>query len=44
MSNPTVVLDSETEDAIKDHNEIRDAVTEVARHQVGTDAWYAALG
>ncbi|MGW0252356.1 hemerythrin domain-containing protein [Nocardia goodfellowii] len=33
----------ETLDAIHDHNEIRDAVAEVARHQVGTDNWYAAV-
>jgi hypothetical protein len=36
-------VEAETLDAIHDHNEIRDAVTEVARHQVGTDAWYAAV-
>ena len=28
-------VEGETLDAIHDHNEIRDAVTEVARHQVG---------
>src|SRR6201984_2634475 len=33
----------ETLDAIKDHNEIRDAVAEVARHQVGTDEWFGAV-
>ncbi|WP_043721128.1 hemerythrin domain-containing protein [Nocardia asiatica] len=33
----------ETLDAIHDHNEIRDAIAEVARHQVGTDDWYAAV-
>jgi hypothetical protein len=36
-------VEEETLDAIHDHNEIRDAVTEVARHQVGTDAWYAGV-
>jgi hypothetical protein len=36
-------VEEETLDAIGDHNEIRDAVTEVARHQVGTDGWYAAV-
>ena len=36
-------VEEETIDAIHDHNEIRDAVTEVARHQVGTDEWYAAV-
>ncbi|MGW4094869.1 hemerythrin domain-containing protein [Nocardia sp. NPDC004750] len=35
--------EDETLDAIHDHNEIRDAVAEVARHQVGTDNWYAAV-
>src|SRR3982751_2143337 len=33
---------NETRDAIKDHNEIRDAVASVARHAVGTAEWYAA--
>ena len=37
-------VEDETLDAIHDHNEIRDAVTEVARHQVGTDEWFAAVG
>jgi hypothetical protein len=36
-------VEDETLDAIHDHNEIRDAVTEVARHAVGSDAWYAAV-
>ncbi|WP_227981978.1 hemerythrin domain-containing protein [Nocardia spumae] len=35
--------EDETLDAIGDHNEIRDAVAEVARHRVGTDEWYAAV-
>jgi len=35
--------DDETEDAIKDHNEIRSAVAAVARHPLGSDAWYAAV-
>ena len=35
--------DDETEDAIKDHNEIRDAVAAVARHPLGSDGWYAAV-
>src|ERR1700749_3659449 len=35
-------VEGETLDAIHDHNEIRDAVTEVARHQVGTDEWFGA--
>jgi hypothetical protein len=33
----------ETEDAIHDHNDIRDAVAAVAAHEVGTDDWYAAV-
>jgi hypothetical protein len=36
--------DAETFDAIGDHNEIRDAVTDVPRHQVGTKEWFAAVG
>lgn len=33
----------ETEDAIKDHNEIRDAVAAVAGHTVGSADWYEAV-
>jgi hypothetical protein len=36
--------EAETLDAIKDHNEIRDAVTEVARYQAGAREWFAAVG
>lgn len=36
--------EEETEDAIKDHNEIRDAAAEVDRHEVGSPAWFAAVG
>jgi hypothetical protein len=36
-------VEAETLDAIKDHNEIRDAVGEVARHQVGTGGWFGAV-
>src|SRR6202034_1694480 len=39
----TAGVEDETLDAIHDHNEIRDAVTEVARHPVGSDGWYAAI-
>ncbi|TAL87501.1 MAG: cation-binding protein [Rhodanobacter sp.] len=35
--------DAETEDAIGDHNEIRDAVAKVASHAVGDDAWFDAI-
>ena len=34
----------ETDDAIKDHNEIRDAIAEVAGKPVGSDAWFDAVG
>jgi len=33
----------ETEDAIKDHNEIRDAVEAVGKHKVGTNSWFKAV-
>src|SRR5215472_17133915 len=36
-------VEGETLDAIHDHNEIRDAVTEVARNSAGSDDWYAAV-
>ena len=36
-------VEDETLDAIHDHNDIRDAVAEVARHPVGSDDWYAAV-
>lgn len=35
--------EAETEDAIGDHNEIRDAVAAVADHAVGSDGWYGAI-
>ncbi len=34
----------ETKDAVKDHNEIRDAIAEAARQPVGSDAWWKAVG
>ncbi len=34
---------SETRDAIKDHNDIRDAVAQVARHKAGSPAWRKAV-
>jgi hypothetical protein len=34
----------ETEDAIDDHNKIRDAVAESRRHRVGTKVWFEAVG
>ena len=35
--------ESETKDAIKDHNEIRDAIAEAAKHEVGSEAWWQAV-
>jgi hypothetical protein len=32
-------VEEETEDAIKDHNELRDAVVGAGRHEVGSDGW-----
>ena len=36
--------EEETDDAIRDHNKIRDAIAESRRHAVGTDAWFEAVG
>ena len=36
-------VEEEVEDAIHDHNEIRDAIREVAQHEVGSDAWWEAV-
>lgn len=33
----------ETEDAIEDHNEIRDTAQAVDKHAIGTDDWFAAV-
>jgi hypothetical protein len=35
--------EGETLDAIKDHNEIRDAISEVARHDAGSPGWHDAI-
>src|SRR6476660_5847586 len=35
--------EEETEDAVKDHNEIRDAVAEVERRPIGSDGWFEAV-
>lgn len=35
--------EEETEDAISDHNAIRDAIADAARHDVGSDGWWAAV-
>ncbi|MNE09108.1 hypothetical protein D3C80_1017760 [compost metagenome] len=37
-------VQGETEDAIQDHNKLRDAVRAVAEHAVGSPAWFAAVG
>lgn len=34
----------ETEDAIEDHNDIRDTGKAVDQHKVGSDAWFEAIG
>ena len=34
----------ETKDAVGDHNDIRDAVAESARHEVGSAPWWKAVG
>lgn len=36
-------VEDETLDAIKDHNEIRDAVAAVGREQVGSPEWFKAV-
>lgn len=36
-------VESETKDAIKDHNEIRDAIREADKHSVDTEAWWKAV-
>jgi hypothetical protein len=41
--NPEGDVDDEVEDAIKDHNEIRDAVRKAREHEVGTDGWWTAV-
>ncbi len=35
--------ESETEDAIHDHNDIRDAVAKVGDQAMGSDGWYEAI-
>ncbi|MDQ2723200.1 MAG: hemerythrin domain-containing protein, partial [Actinomycetota bacterium] len=35
--------EGETEDAIEDHNEIRDAVASVVEHRVGSTEWFGAV-
>jgi hypothetical protein len=35
--------EDETDDAIRDHNKIRDGITEANRHPVGSDEWWAGV-
>lgn len=39
----TKTVEDETLDAIKDHNEIRDAIAAVGRQQAGTPEWIKAV-
>jgi hypothetical protein len=41
--NPAGDPEDETEDAITDHNAIRDAVRAAGRHQPGTEEWFEAV-
>ncbi|QNN52588.1 hemerythrin domain-containing protein [Nocardioides mesophilus] len=36
-------VEEEVEDAVKDHNDIRDAIRTVGRHEVGSDDWWQAV-
>jgi hypothetical protein len=36
--------EDEAEDAIDDHNKIRDAVREAAQHEIDSDDWWKAVG
>lgn len=36
-------LDEEVEDAVKDHNDIRDAIRQVGKCKVGSDKWFEAV-
>jgi hypothetical protein len=36
--------EEETEDAVKDHNKIRDAITESRKHAAGSPEWFQAVG
>jgi hypothetical protein len=41
--NPEGDVDEEVEDAIKDHNEIRDAIRDVRQHDAGSEGWWTAV-
>jgi hypothetical protein len=36
--------EEEADDAIRDHNKIKDAVADARRHEVGSDEWFEAVG
>jgi Hemerythrin HHE cation binding domain len=36
--------EDEAEDAIRDHNKIKEAVADARRHEVGSAEWFAAVG
>ena len=36
--------EDETDDAVRDHNKIRDAVADARKHEVGSDEWFEAVG
>lgn len=36
-------VDEEVEDAVKDHNEIRDAIRAAGEHEAGSDEWWTAV-
>ena len=36
-------VEEEVEDAVKDHNDIRDAIRKVAEHETGSDDWWGAV-
>lgn len=42
-SNPSGDPEDETEDAITDHNAIRDAIRQSRQHEPGSDEWFAAV-
>lgn len=42
-ANDAASPEAETEDAIEDHNKIRDAAAAVANHAVGSEDWFAAV-
>jgi hypothetical protein len=36
-------VEEEVEDAVKDHNDIRDGIRRAARHEVGSNEWWEAV-